>query len=229
MKRNWKHYFIELLVIITGITISFLLNEWRESRIEGKLEIETLQQIKQDLISDTTLITSHLELNKHIFDGSRALLSIRDSSDINDSLNMFMALPLNITKFTPANIGYVEMSQTGNSRLISNKELLNNIILVYTSVHGGIQEWTESDHDFVINHLIPYYNKNHPYTGMNYIGLYKSDPDKFWELLNDDEFKNLIQFSAIMKGNSLAILRETRTTIIDLLAEIDAELERLGA
>lgn len=55
-------YTLELFVIIFGISVSFLLNEWRENRQNFKAEGAALHAIYDDLIADSLVISNEAKL-----------------------------------------------------------------------------------------------------------------------------------------------------------------------
>ena len=51
-KTPWKNHFIELIVVIIGITIAFTLEGWSASKKERRLEANYINSIKSDLQKD---------------------------------------------------------------------------------------------------------------------------------------------------------------------------------
>ena len=53
LRKSKSSYFFDLIVIIAGITVSFIVNEWRESnKLEDKKE-QLLVNINKDLYADS--------------------------------------------------------------------------------------------------------------------------------------------------------------------------------
>jgi len=53
LRKSKSSYFFDLIVIIAGITVSFIVNEWRESnKLEAKKE-QLLVNINKDLYADS--------------------------------------------------------------------------------------------------------------------------------------------------------------------------------
>lgn len=52
-----KRYLSEVIVIFLGISISFWFDEWRNHRRERELEYKMLQNLKENLVQDTLLIS----------------------------------------------------------------------------------------------------------------------------------------------------------------------------
>lgn len=53
LRKSKSSYFFDLIVIIAGITVSFIVNEWQESnKLEAKKE-QLLVDINKDLYADS--------------------------------------------------------------------------------------------------------------------------------------------------------------------------------
>ena len=53
LRKSKSSYFFDLIVIIAGITVSFIVNEWQESnKLEAKKE-QLLVNINKDLYADS--------------------------------------------------------------------------------------------------------------------------------------------------------------------------------
>lgn len=52
MKKYLK-YLIELVVIVMGITLSFMVDEWREERQDREETVKVLKMLRSDIVSDT--------------------------------------------------------------------------------------------------------------------------------------------------------------------------------
>ena len=57
-KINWTNHFIELLVVVVGITIAFMLESWSRERENQKVEQQYLNSFKNDIMSDASRLDS---------------------------------------------------------------------------------------------------------------------------------------------------------------------------
>lgn len=53
LKEDWYKYIFESIVVITGILLAFNLSSWRLLRIQKRVEIRILEEIKESLKKDT--------------------------------------------------------------------------------------------------------------------------------------------------------------------------------
>ena len=51
--KKYVKYFIEFIVIVAGITVSFMVDEWREERRNREETVDLLRKIKSNLLVDS--------------------------------------------------------------------------------------------------------------------------------------------------------------------------------
>ena len=54
--RNIKYFIAEIIILVLGISVSFLLNEWRLNQRENTQQTDLLESFKENLITDSTII-----------------------------------------------------------------------------------------------------------------------------------------------------------------------------
>jgi hypothetical protein len=62
--RPYLKYFFEIAAIVVGVTISFMVDEWRENRRNRSSTVSSLERIQNDLINEQTEIDNALKLLK---------------------------------------------------------------------------------------------------------------------------------------------------------------------
>ncbi len=226
LKQNWQKYILDILVIIIGISISFLLDEWRQNLQEKDIEIESLESIRSNLMVDTVILNTRIK-RCEVFLWSYSQILKYDSLDFpKDSLKIYLDHTLTYSTFEATQIGYEALKQTGNAKLISNKELLTSIIQLYEQDLELIEEWSDIDKFFVVNEMIPYTMKTIQFTPRTAY-LYDNNEDILKLLKSNDTFKNQIKMDELnklaAKYSYLGILNK----MTHILAEIDKELDIL--
>ena len=64
LRKSKSSYFFDLIVIIAGITVSFIVNEWQESnKLEAKKE-QLLVDINKDLYADSLVLEGTINIYK---------------------------------------------------------------------------------------------------------------------------------------------------------------------
>ncbi len=227
-RKNLSYYLAELLILVLGISLSFILNEWRQERSERKLESELLTQFRENLILDSISLSAQVQSLDLRMKAAQNLLLVDESTPYTDTTARNLIFLMNFGAFYPTDITYQEMRSLGNSRLISNKELLQEMIQLYQSDFDLLAEWVDTDRSFVLNDLLPYMNSNLPFArGLNYSSMTPAKKRQLMKVLNEDETRYLAQYSEIMKiGNKQVFelaLGEVRRIIGMLNEELPEE------
>lgn len=225
-RRNalWPKYIIELFVIILGITISFMLQNWQENKKVQKAEQVLLERIYFDLAEDTLALAKELASIQEIIDRGVVLLDIPDLQSVNrDSINLALISQLQYSYFFKTDIGYQSIKAGNASHIIKNTKLFNQIIRLYTVAYRELDEYCTIDKTFVLEELIPYYNHNFPYVEKyDYMNI---DKYKLLALMRDDKFKNLVKTNILFKGIILRIQKRSIEDIKLVMESIKKEME----
>ena len=225
MKKSFFRYLIELCIIIFGITVSFILNEWREGKKIQQTNLNLLAQIHTDLAQDSMLIAQRIQSIEVLNDYALLLLDPSQKDQLTDSLNIALLTQLNVMTFEPVTIGFSTLSQTGSTHELQNQRLLRRISQLYTNQFAVIKEYGAIDRAYVVNSIFPYYAKHFPFApNFNYTRQYANDPETFLELTKDDEFLNLVQQNGIIKTGFYSNFVNTLDSIRSIMVAIDQEV-----
>ena len=63
-KFDWKNHIIELLVVFIGITLAFMLNNWRENEKNNQIENQYLESFHEEIIYSSTKLDTIIKTNK---------------------------------------------------------------------------------------------------------------------------------------------------------------------
>ncbi len=210
--KTWlKKHLSELLILILGITISFLLNEWRVSLQSNQDKNYVVNSIKKDLEMDTTILGGTLMLLKMMEEASDSLLRISKPVDNPAMTAPYVHLQMNTISRPFTTSGYLQATSTGGLKLIEDKELVNDLVKLYGVVIPYVESWYDIDRKTVTNEIMPYFNKNFPYSDkFTFKDLTPAQKQKFNKALLSDDFKNMIQTNQIVKGSLRQILKQTK-------------------
>jgi hypothetical protein len=120
--RRWSDYFIELLIVIIGISIAFWLNNMALEDKANREKIAYLKDIKSDLKKDSLRLTYNIknnEVKKEKLDYSLQL--IQESAQIDSVLNYIIEIG-NYDFFNPDNFTITSLLQSGDLKLIDSEE-----------------------------------------------------------------------------------------------------------
>ncbi len=224
--RNFKYYIAELIILVLGISLSFVLNEYRQQQRDMKLESELLHQFRDNLILDSLMLSGQSKSLEMRTEHARYLLNLKEGDDYRDSVGLGLVFLMNYGGFYASDITYQEMRSLGNSRLIKNKTLLNEIIQLYEMDYDIVQEWATADRSFLLDELLPYMNRNLPFARMlNFSSLNNAKRRDLMRVLVKDETRYLIQYSEIMKMGNKAVFDNALNEVRRIIGMINDELE----
>ncbi len=225
LKNRWAEYLLEIIVIIIGISLTLVFNNWKEYRAERKEEIKLLQSIRENLVTDTLNLEGELNVVNKIIYGHEKMLTTEIDTFSMDSINRYTDFFASYTKFQGTNIGYEELKQSKSSVIITNRKLLQSIITHYEQKHQLMAEWNEIDKGFVLNDVLPFLNKNMTYTEGAF--LYNDAATTLALLKNNNQFKNMVKSGSLFKEIIKMVYLKLKKETVDLIKIIDTELEKL--
>ena len=131
--------FFELLIIFAGISISLLIDDWRQRRADEELAMEYLRLMYVDVTEDLeNLAESAMASRISKMDDCRVLLSAMhypDSVTLSDEdFRHKFAWVLRLDKFVSSDNTYRDLISTGNFKLITNSAIKDNIYTYYKTL-----------------------------------------------------------------------------------------------
>jgi hypothetical protein len=210
---------------VLGISLSFVLNEWREQQAERKLEQELLTQLRDNLILDSLSLSvqmNSLDLRRN---AAQNLLLIDENTPYNDTTARNLILIMNFGSFEPSDIAYQEMKSLGYSRLVKNKELLQETIQLYETDYDRLSEWVEADKLFLMNDLLPHMNRELPFARMYNFGVVSPKKQRqLMEALLQDETRYIVQYNEILKLGNKQVFELTMGEVRRVIGMLNEEL-----
>ena len=229
MSKYWgelRRYLFEVLAIITAITLSFLFDEWRQKRKDRRDSVELLQSIRENLVTDTTLLSAATTFHTKAISAELYILQHADSVMNPDSLRYGLLGFQTYPAFRGNDVAYVTMVQTGQSHVIENKDLLKQINSLYQTQYRAVNEWTDIGRKTVVDRHIPFMNAHTPYVPrFNYRSLVGNR--QFDALLKKDEFRNMLQSDYGIKRIIVQLYDSVRKSADSLIVNINGELKKL--
>ncbi len=224
--KPFRYYFAELLILVLGISLSFLLNEWRVGQSERNVEQNMLKQFRENLVKDSTNLSNGIEGLKIMLKASNDLLDLEAGDTYTDSVTINLINILNFSGFYPTDIAYEEMRSLGHSRLIRDKELIGGLIQLYESDYDLVAEWVGADRNFLLNDLLPHMNNHLPFArGLNFPALSDRKKRELVTQLVPDDTKYVIQSGQIMKAGTQQVYTIALTQVRKILTILEKEIE----
>lgn len=219
-------YFIELLVIIVGITISFMQQQWQQNRENRKMTVQMLERIREDLVEDSTAIYTEKDAILRIIEHTDKLLSNPSATDIQDSVPVYLISQLLYASIFKTSIGYKMMEEQGGSAMITNKNLLKSIVRLYNRQYGILDEYHSIDKRFVLKEYMPFF-----LTHIRYVERFdysQLTPRELKALLNNDHFRNILRANLVLKSTIRHLYAESLSEIRAVHNDLSEELKQLS-
>ena len=184
-KISWKTYFVELLVVIIGISIAFAIDKYAERRKETREMFLALRSVADDLERDiNNFDNSQIPNNQARVDELDFVLGKLKNEDLkNDSLSLYIQRMLSSANSRVTTATYETLKSSGKLDNIPSHELKKAIINHY--------ERNYKQSDYLSNSNIAYSQKLRDYIINNSTALFDRDfSDR--KLLTDPTFRNMI-------------------------------------
>lgn len=140
MKQDWKNHIIELLIVIIGISVAFWLNNVASQNNEKKLETKFIQDLRNDLESDSLILDSNIKFNKRkveLLSNAVELMYEDEQRLYSDSLIQLVLRIGNFDFFNSESFTLKSLLQSGDIKLISSDDLkkeLLRLLSMYESI-----------------------------------------------------------------------------------------------
>ena len=160
LKIDWRSKFIDLLIVIIGITIAFKLNNWNESiksDTAGKEYIESFYNENKENRENLVAAIEYSETNKRDMDTLKAIMLSKNYSD--KRIKTLIASMMGIANYTPSTITMQNISSSGEFDLIKDIELRRNLISTYNAYKTTTTLETIAS-NYINQYVTPYFFKN---------------------------------------------------------------------
>jgi len=159
---QWKRTIAEGIAIIVSILLAFWIDTWWEDREEARFEVVYLQELKEDfelnksILERTTarlegIIQSTLVLQKQSALASPSL----SVAELNDNFRLIAQM----ATFIPVNRAYVNLTGSGDLRLIRSRPLKNALADYYAA--AKVTVLVQDTHEMELVHIYePYIIEN---------------------------------------------------------------------
>lgn len=215
-KINWSNHFIELIVVVIGISIAFMLDNWNQERENQKLEQKYLNSFKNDIVSDasrldSTIIGVENKLNiigKYINEVKNGKASIEKAEVIIPHL-------LATYGFSPKQTTFQSLTNNGALNLVSDYKLKEEIVSYYY-YYEELKIKEQVLYDYLLAFVLPYVYKNVDFLSGEIVN--KAVPNSF-------EFKNIVTSYFILERQNQEVYKEYKLENSELLKSINQKLD----
>ena len=153
-RKKWTHYLWEFLMLFLAVFCGFLAENQREHMVEHRKEKEYLSSLISDLKYDTTqfnLKISQFEEKFPYFDS--LFMFLKNPGQFNNKLpyKYWKQTELISSTYIPAEPTLQQLKYSGNFRLLSNKKVLDSILIYESYINGSYLSQT--------NYVLEFYKR----------------------------------------------------------------------
>jgi hypothetical protein len=206
-RKKISSYLAEIIVIIVGITVSFFLNDWKESNNLKDQKSQLILDIQEDLRADSVYFSRLLYSYQLMGKSHDSLLAGRLDSFNRDSLTLFYDHVTTYLTFNRRTRSYNILSNNDDLKIQPKDTSLRMFMNLHNYVYRTLDEWLFMEKEFIFKEVNPYLNENSPFIvhdpeNNSYSG------DAFYELRKKDQFLNYLQTGKFYKEMITEVLVE---------------------
>jgi hypothetical protein len=136
-KRSWseriKEFLYEIIIIVLAVSITLWMHNWNDARHEHETEIEFLKGIKEDLKLEAEKLSDNVKYFQPVVDYYNTVWQQLKSKKLdNNYIDKNSGQLLNTYYYVADNGRFEGFKSSGYLRLIENKELLKDLMSLYT-------------------------------------------------------------------------------------------------
>lgn len=166
-KIQWRTHFIELLVVIIGISIAFALEGWSDQRKNSQLEVNYLESLKTDLLQDRADMQGVLDSSDVILRNIEETFQFLFSNqDITVFKRHHVTSSYTAPYFYPKNGTYISLVNSGNLNLIKDFEIKSALANLYDVQYEEVGRVDGVIKNLVDNMIYPYIIENVRFSAM---------------------------------------------------------------
>lgn len=217
MKRveiNWTNHFIELLIVIIGISIAFWLNNISIRSKEDRQEISYLTDIRNDLRKDSLKLISNIRFNEEKSEKLEHAFELISGMAPIDSVLVNVIEIGNYEFFNPDNFTLTSLLQSGDLKLIESEPIKREtlrLLKIYESIDNMQKNFLQALDDNYFPMLL---------TKVDMVGFKALDIDFFYSV----EIKNYCAFTLNETTQHIQTYKHAQNQIEKLRQLIEIEL-----
>ena len=222
-RLDWLRLFLEFVIVVAGISLSFWVQDLREQRVKRAEEARFLAGFRTELREDLKVIEERIVVLKRAVTGLRTVMDDEKRADLTVAeLDWVMDAALTYSGFPGSLATYSELRQSGGSQLMRDKDLLGEVIHLYERDYAQAREWDSINRSFVLERMFPYIENFGPRVHGVMDGAFASGYHAvFVALEKETRFQNLLWTNATFKEGQAFVYK-------DLASKIERVIESLG-
>ena len=224
-KINWSNHFIELLVVVIGISIAFAMENWAEKRRNRNIEVNYLTSLKEDISNDKFELLQIVDSSQALVKNIDFLMGYIFANSPLEALEYRHITSTYASPYFNAQDGtYHSLVNSGALELINNYEVRAAITDLYNFHYDEITKADDFLRDLVNVQIYPYMISKIEYgnPSMGQTQILDDSP------LKTNQVRNMVgSFYNLLKARSQTYTL-TAQKCDSLINRIDQELTKLN-
>ncbi len=198
--ENWSTVVLDLLVVVVGLFLGLQIDTWWEGQKEARIESTYLQEIREDFELNKSSLDKQISRAEHII---RDMIVLHEQStlvepslsivELNEKFSSIHHMPA----FVIATRAYVNLTGSGDLKLLRNRQLKNLLAAYYAAV--DLTAVVQSTHKMeLVQTFQPYIIDNLDYAAVkrNLVDEFpltaSSEESRILDVLDTRQFRNVV-------------------------------------
>ena len=135
LKLNWKYALGEIVLIFMGISLAVAFDNWNQQRNKDKSQILILEEIRTDLLEDTTLINDVLSNTRNLMSSVDFMVeNLSSRKPYTDTISKVLSRILTFPRASFISAGYQTLKST-DITIVSDETLRRRLVEYYEYTH----------------------------------------------------------------------------------------------
>jgi hypothetical protein len=193
-KQKLREVIIEIFIIVFAISLSLLVERWRENKHERTIEKEFLTGLRIDLKNDLEQENRDSLSYARILQAWRyfRMEGIKGDTVHTDSIRKYIGTLMDITSFIPNNSRYEGLKSSGQLGVIRDQEILNLMLDLYQYKIKSLALTTDFINQNRTNFMIPYIQEK--------LVVHKDNKTNLQQLFLDPKMQNYLIIGESSQG-----------------------------
>tara|TARA_R110002124_G_scaffold120895_6_gene278980 strand:- start:42286 stop:42984 length:699 start_codon:yes stop_codon:yes gene_type:complete len=183
-------YFIEIIIIIIGISLSFALNDWEQKKSARTDYQNYLKRLQEDIRVDSIQMRSDIQSYQSKINGIEVIFKFHKgfSQDSIALLGQAQNALSNNVRFLPNDNTFQVLSSTGDFKAFSNDSLILQLFQLYRYDYAFVEMMGEEANNQRTEFIKPYLIENIYYEDEITFPIVRTDIAK---IVSDRTFRNI--------------------------------------
>ncbi len=198
--ENWFAVVLDLLVVVVGLFLGLQIDTWWEGQKEARIESTYLQEIREDFELNRSSLHEQISDVEQII---RSMIVLHEQSTLVESsfsiveLNQNFSLINDMPTFVIATRAYVNLTGSGDLKLLQNRPLKNLLAAYYAA--ADLTALVQATHEMeLVQTFQPYIIDNLDYAAVkrdlveDFPLTASSEESRILDVLDTRQFRNVV-------------------------------------